>query len=246
MSQNQQVVPFSDKITIRKSLSPRKKILVVLRKLILDAQQKLSRDSSGAYRGLEFLRRFPETLASILGAVFRILPFNANLLPILLRPHSLSPVKEDVCLEDASYSPASVANKKTADRPQNQQINFLSVKSSNLYVWRSLGHKDHAKKLIEAYQKHLSKQYFFRSKGEEHNAKVKFTAKALTLLENNSQDFLVYLNDFNKNKVLDVHRDVPIIQKIGMFYKGGGHETKGRYLIKELLVIVAEDRTLTI
>lgn len=116
--------------------------------------------------------------------------------------------------------------------------NPIATKSKS-YNWNSKAKKE-ITDLLVGYQKHLSQKFFFRN----NTAKIEKLFITEDLLEKIKQDtyknFSDCLENINTKKILETHRDLPIIQKIGKFFKGHS-KTEGTLLLENILSSLNEN-----
>lgn len=126
----------------------------------------------------------------------------------------------------------------TAVQPMNNQ--FISRKD-NATNWSSET-KEKISNLLLEYQKHLAKQYFFRS---SEITKQSITTVLLNKLQKSTaQEFSEHVFDISTTNILKKHRDSSFIQKLGYFFKRQS-ETKGTLLLNNIVNELNEDHLKT-
>ena len=87
--------------------------------------------------------------------------------------------------------------------------------------------------LLLAYQKHLTKKYFFRSNDHITNSKKYITADLLDKLNDSPENCYNHAYGISTANILNKHRDITIIQKIGKFFKRH-NKTEGTLLLENI------------
>ncbi len=93
--------------------------------------------------------------------------------------------------------------------------------------------KNRINDLLIAYQKHLSQKFFFRN-NEIQNVKLSITESLLEKLQYDTYKSFSDFFEINKGKkILETHRDLLVIQKIGQFFKCH-NKTEGTLLLENI------------
>lgn len=113
-----------------------------------------------------------------------------------------------------------------------------SLEEKNLSQWNP-EIREKINHLLLDYQKHLTKQYFFRSKTITMT-KQSMTTVLLNKLNNSTlNEFTEHMN-FTTTNILNEHRDSSFIQKLGFFFKNHS-ETKGAQLLNNIIKELKEN-----
>ncbi|MEN9448600.1 MAG: hypothetical protein RJA25_1890 [Bacteroidota bacterium] len=94
--------------------------------------------------------------------------------------------------------------------------------------------------LLFAYQKKLTKKYFFRSNDHITDSKKYITADLLDKLNGSPENFYSHAYGISTANILNKHRDITIIQRIGQFFKCH-NKTKGTLLLENILSTLEND-----
>ncbi|WP_342220371.1 hypothetical protein [Rickettsiella endosymbiont of Miltochrista miniata] len=93
--------------------------------------------------------------------------------------------------------------------------------------------KNRINDLLVAYQKHLSQKFFFRN-NEIQNVKLSITESLLEKLQYDTyKSFSDFFESNKGKKILETHRDLLVIQKIGQFFKCH-NKTEGTLLLENI------------
>lgn len=124
---------------------------------------------------------------------------------------------------------------------QSKNIQIVPVENK-IYDW-SPDAKKNITDLLLAYQKHLTKKYFFRSNDQITDNKKSITTALLAKLNTDtSKNFFDHVYGISTTNILNKHRDISIIQKIGQFFKHH-NKTEGTLLLENIFSTLNENNT---
>lgn len=161
-------------------------------------------------------------------------------------PKNLSDTVEDGTIKDV-VGGINLDQEEYVHNTDEEEI-IASVQSSRpivciqdkSYDW-NLETKNKLADLLSAYQKQLTKKYFFREHGSKTHYKEFYTKLLLHILEKDTcENFILRLSLPCINNALAEQRDFPIIQKIGQFFKRH-NKTEGTLLLENILSTLDND-----
>ncbi|MGC1854905.1 MAG: hypothetical protein WA659_05995 [Candidatus Aquirickettsiella sp.] len=149
----------------------------------------------------------------------------------------------NVSITNKSEFESSQKNVQSTSISVQPTYNCLITKEESSSNWNPEV-KEKINNLLLSYTKHLSKKYFFRSNDQVTKSKKYITTDLLNKLNGYTpENFYNHVYGISTNDILNKHRDISIIQKIGQFFKRH-NKTEGTLLLENIVSTLNENNTM--